>query len=259
MKTSRIAALVIFVVAMSLATSTARAQYSVFTGTINGNQFPTSPLNSSGTGSLTYTDSIANNDSGLGISTGVEQNFNGPNSALGETFYWSGATTKLTAASFVQTFGGGSGQYQPFLFDLGNTQTYGGSNTTFVPNNYTNLLPLGEVQPPALGNNSYVDLEVDFTTPITLLSGHSYAYGFQNIDSITDSNFQKTAGGQSDSDGEGFVFTGNLNSTDPDTPVTFESNPRNLFLGLYTAPEPTSLSLLSLGAIGFLSRRRRGS
>jgi hypothetical protein len=236
--------------------ATAQAQYSVFNNTIS-TQFQNTPIDPSGTGTLGFSDALTT-PSGSTISGGSSVNF-ATGTAIGETFLWSGASTTLTAFSFVDTGGGGATTYQPFLFDLG-TSTYGGSATGFIPGNFSNLLPTGTVQPPALSSGLNA-VEIDLTTPVNLVSGQSYALGFQATGSV-DLNFQKSSGGQSDPNGEGFTFSGGLSSSSADNPSPFSGSPRNLFVGLYTVaavPEPSTYALFGggLALLGLVRRFRK--
>jgi hypothetical protein len=233
-----------------------QAQYSVYNNTV-GTQFQSTPIDPSGTGSLGFSDALTT-PSGSTIAGGSAVGLSS-DGAIGETFLWSGATTTLTAFSFVDTGGGGVGTYQPFLFDL-SSPTYGGSATGFIPGDYSNLLPTGTVEPPALGSGLNA-LEIDLSIPVTLVSGQSYALGFQSENGTVDIDFQKSSGGQSDPDGEGFTFTGGLSSSSADNPSPFSGSPRNLFTGLYTeaVPEPSCCALLggALAAIGVVRRFKK--
>jgi hypothetical protein len=240
-------------VGVLVAAGSAQAQF-----TVNNGNSPISAFSGyaiGGTGALAFSDTQSS-PSGLTIAGGSAVNTSGGN-AMGETFLWSGATATLDAFAFVSTGEGGNQTYQPFLFDLGSS-THGGSATGFIPGNQVNLLATGNITDPAL-NSGLTQLEIDIAGGVTLVSGQSYAVGSQNTSGTFDLNLQKSSGGQSDVNGEGFTFSGGLSSANADNPSPFSGSPRNLFLGLYTTaavPEPCTMALFGLGAMALTSLRR---
>jgi len=231
----------------------AQAQFEVYNNTIT-TAFQSAAIGPSG-GTLAFSDTAAS-PSGYTIAGGSAIT-GSANAALGETFYWSGATAELTAFALVSTGEGGSQTYQPFLFDLGSS-LFNSSTTGFAPNNYVNMLATGTITDPALSSGLH-QLEIDIAAGVTLTQGQSYAIGLQNTSANWDIFLQKSSGGQSDPDGEGFTFSGGLSSTAYDNPSPFAGSPRDVFMGLYTTtavPEPSTIALGVIGASSFLLRRR---
>ena len=216
--------------------------------------FPTTSI-SGANGTLAFQDVI-----GTTGGTSLQGPGNSPqgtvaNNGFGEIFNWTGSSSTLSALSIIDTGGGGTATYQPFLFNLGTT-IYNSTSSTFNPSTQVNLLGNYTVTPPALGSANF--LEFDFTglDAITLTPGDSYAFGLLNNNSSTSLAFLRSGGGSSDPDGVGFTLT-SLSATS--TSAGFSGNNRTAFTGVYTVaavPEPSTYAMLG-GGLTLLGGLRR--
>jgi hypothetical protein len=208
-------------------------------------------------GTLSFSDILAS-PAGATIAGGVSQGPFANGVVWGEVFKWGGSVNgnQLTAFSMIETGGGGAGQYQPVLLDLGPSVTFNANASTFNPSLQPNLLSSVTLQPGAAASAKFLEFDLSGSDAVTLNVGDSYAFGFIDLNT-SDLNFLRSNGTQADANGAPFqIASGGLAATSATVPG-FGGGPRNLFIGLYTqpVPEPTSLALLAVGA-GMLIRRR---
>jgi hypothetical protein len=177
------------------------------------------------------------------------------NNGFGEIFNWTGSSSTLSALSIIDTGGGGTATYQPFLFNLGTT-IYNSTAGAFNPSTQVNLLGNYTLTPPALGSANF--LEFDFTglDAITLTPGDSYAFGLLNNNNSSSMAFLRSGGGSSDPNGVGFTLT-SLSATS--ISAGFSGNNRTAFIGVYTVaavPEPSTYAMLGGGLTVLVGLRR---
>jgi hypothetical protein len=242
---------------LSLAGSV-HAGVTVFNNTLgSATSFPTFSLSGSGT-TLSFQDVIGTTGGTSLPGPGNAAQGAVANNAFGEVFNWSGGSATLNALSLIDTGGGGTASYQPFLFDLG-TGIFNSTATTFNPSAQTDLLsPSLTVTPPALGSANFVEFDFSGADAITLTSGHSYAFGLLNNNNNASFNLLRSGGGSSDPNGIGFTLTSLGASTESSG---FSGNPRTAFIGLYTTvaavPEPGTMAMMSMGIVGIGALLRR--
>jgi hypothetical protein len=244
---------------LSLAGSV-HAGVTVFNNTLgSATAFPTFSLSGSGT-TLSFQDVIGTTGGTSLQGPGNAAQGAVANNAFGEVFNWSGASATLSALSLIDTGGGGTAVYQPFLLDLG-TGIFNSTSTTFNPSLHADLLSSSlTVTPPALGSANFVEFDFSGVDAVTLVSGHSYAFGLLNNNNDASFNFLRSGGGSSDPNGIGFTLP-SLTSTSESS--GFSGNPRTAFIGLYTTavavPEPGTMAMMGMGiaGIGALLRRKK--
>jgi hypothetical protein len=179
------------------------------------------------------------------------------NTVIGEIFNWTGSANALTAITIVDMSSAGGGTYQPFLFDLG-TGIFNSSSNTFNPSAQINLFSAGDsFASPTFTSTNFLELNFFNSDQVTLQTGDSYAFGLVSTSANSDLIVGRSVGFQSDSNGDGFIAE-NLNaSTDEPQPFSTDGV-RNPFIGVYTVPEPTSITLVMMGVLTsavFMRRR----
>jgi hypothetical protein len=211
-------------------------------------------------GPLSFQDVLAS-PAGATLQGGTVQGAIAANSAIGEIFNWGGSANGnvLSAISIIDAGGGGASTYQPFLFDLG-TSLFNTTAATFNPSAQVNLFAASTVTPPPLGSANFLEFDFSGADLVTLTVGHSYAFGLLNTSGTPDFNFRRSSGAQSDPNGVPFqILSGGLSGTTANVPG-YGGGPRNIFIGIYTTqpvPEPATMALFGLGALGALVIRRR--
>ena len=215
--------------------------------------FPAFSINS-GNGTLAWSDVI-----GTTGGTSLQGPGNSPqgitaNIGFGEIFNWTGGSATLSAISMIDTGGGGTANFQPFLFDLG-TGIYNIPSATFNPSAETDLLGNTTVTPSAFGSSNFLEFDFSGSDAVTLINGHSYAFGLLNNNGNTSFNYLRSGGGSSDPNGIGFSLN-SLSSTS--ITAGLSGNNRTQFVGIYTlpVPEPATCALLG-GGLALLSVMRR--
>ena|ERR1039457_499930 len=209
-------------------------------------------------GNLSYSD-VLGSPAGATIAGGVTQGPWATSTALGEVFQWGGSANGnvLSAFSIIDQGGGGASTYQPFLFDLGPGYTFNANGSTFNPSLYTDLFSAVTVTPPALGSGNFLEFNLNGSDAVTLNVGDTYAFGLLNTSGTPDFNILRASGTQPDPNGAPFqILTGGLSGTSATVPG-YGGGPRNLFVGVYTVPEPTSMALLGMGALAGAAMMRR--
>jgi len=185
--------------------------------------------------------------------------------AWGEVFNWAGSANGdvLSAYSMILVGANPSRTYQPVLLDLG-TSIYNGFATPFNPSLHPNLLGSSTVTLPNVGANTFLEFDLSGSDAVTLTVGHSYAFGLWNVDASTvgtDVYFLRAAGVVADPNGMPF-YTGANGINDTSAQCSgWGGSARNILVGLYTTPvpEPSTMTLLGLGALaglGYLRRRK---
>jgi hypothetical protein len=223
--------------------------------------FPTASLSGlNGTLSFTTVTGVG----GGSIAGGQSQGGFGFGNGWGEVFKWAGSANGdlLQAYSMVVNSANSARIYQPFLLDLG-TGTYNSYSTPFNPSIAPNLLGSSTITISGLsaGPQSFVEMDLTGLDAVALTVGHSYAFGLLNVDPAavgTDIYFMRASGTQTDPNGMPFdTGASGLSSTSAAAPG-WGGGPRNIFIGLYTAPvpEPSSMALLGGGLAALFMVRR---
>ncbi|MGD0261172.1 MAG: hypothetical protein ABSD29_15280 [Verrucomicrobiota bacterium] len=219
--------------------------------------FPTYSI-SGNNGTLFFQDTLST-PSGATLQGGASQGYTA-NQGFGEIFNYTGPSgATLSAISIIDTGGGGTATFQPFLFDLG-SGIYNAGSSQFNPSIQVNLISTPTLTPPALGSANFLEFDFSGADAISLNSGDSYAFGLLNNNNNTGMTFLRSSGTQSDPNGDGFTLTSLSATSDNASP--FSSAVRTLFVGVYTiaaVPEPSLFALGGLGLAMLLILRRRGS
>jgi|ERR1017187_3960329 hypothetical protein len=211
----------------------------------------------SGVNGSLFFESILASPAGATLQGGASQGPVTVGTAWGETFNYTGVNgATLGAISIIDNGGGGVATYQPFLYDLG-TGLYNLPSTQFNPSTQVNLLGAQTITPPPLGSANFLEFDFSGADAITLIAGHSYAFGLLNNNGTSDMNYRRASGAQSDPNGDGFTFTSF--SATADNAAPYSGSVRNSFIGVYTeVPEPASMTLMGLGTLaGLMFIRRR--
>jgi len=243
-------------VALALAVP-AYANITVINNTLgSATSFPSFAI-SGNNGSLAFQDVIGTTGGSSLQGPGNSPQGTVANNGFGEIFNWTGSSSTLSALSIIDTGGGGTPTYQPFLFDLG-TSIFNSTSSTFNPSTQVDLLSNITVTPPALGSANFLEFDFSGTDAITLLTGHSYAFGLLNNNNDSSLTFLRSGGGSSDPNGIGFSLT-SLSATSETS--GFSGNNRTAFIGIYTVPvpEPATYALFGggLALLGFARRFKK--
>ena len=216
--------------------------------------FPTYSI--SGVNGTLFFESVLTTPSGYTLAGGASQGYTA-SQGFGEVFNYTGSSgAALGAITIVDTGGGGTATFQPFLFDLG-TSIYNQPTSQFNPSAQVNLLSTTTVTPPAFGSANFLEFDFSGADAISLTTGHSYAFGLLNNNANNAMYFERSSGGASDPNGDGFTLTSLSVTSDNASP--WSSAVRTMMIGVYTVvPEPSSLALIGC-AFAVLIGRFAGS
>ena len=176
---------------------------------------------------------------------------------LGQIFQTS-SNVVLDAITVVGTLSSSTGDYTPYLFDLG-TGTYNSYSSSLLDlSSYANMLGSLTFGLTFQTGTNFVKLDFTGTDQVTLIGNHSYAFALLAPSANANFNWQRSNGTTSYADGAGFQAT---SITGTATSSGMGGSVRNPYLAVYTlpVPEPTSITLMGLGLLAttFFIRRRK--